>query len=203
MSFYTIIPGPTSSGGSDFPLASDVNQFAKAFSGVEDVGTLTLASPTPDPTTAPTCAASAGSSLGVGTYVYAFTRVVGHVRDSAAMVVTGETLPSPTTSVTTTSGNQSVQLTLPTSPGAPVIGRRVYRTTVGGSQLKERFGLTHTADGLFPVEIRPVPRDPKKKSPRAYQRIRHLHTSILPQPVAGPHLLLVSSRESRSAPSAQ
>jgi hypothetical protein len=76
-----------------------------------------------------------GSGLSIGTYQYAVT----------FLSQGGETTPSPLVSVTTTSGNQKVSLSLiPTGPSQPatlgvatntVIGRNIYRTLVGGSTL--------------------------------------------------------------------
>ncbi len=76
----------------------------------------------------------AGSSLGVGSYQYAVT----------FLTPGGETPPSPLLSISTTSGNQQVNLgnipVGPTSTATPgvavnsVIGRNLYRTQVGGSQ---------------------------------------------------------------------
>jgi hypothetical protein len=88
------------------------------------------------PASAPTLAASGGAGMGLGAYQYAVTFVTA----------SGETTPSPVASVTTSSGNQQVHLTnIPLgpapapvgSPGASVIvlGRRLYRSVVGGSAL--------------------------------------------------------------------
>ncbi len=77
----------------------------------------------------------AGTGTGIGSYAYAVT----------FLSQGGETTPSPLATVTTTSGNQQVQLAnIPIGPAAPstpgaatntVIGRNLYRTQVGGSQL--------------------------------------------------------------------
>ncbi|HET9919371.1 MAG TPA: hypothetical protein VFQ30_05990 [Ktedonobacteraceae bacterium] len=79
--------------------------------------------------------AQAGTSLGTGSYAYAVT----------FLSQGGETTPSALVTVTTTSNNQQVRLTaIPIGPSAPstpgaatntVIGRNLYRTQVGGSQL--------------------------------------------------------------------
>jgi hypothetical protein len=79
--------------------------------------------------------ASAGSGLGIGSYQYAVT----------FLSQGGETTPSPVASVSTSSGNTLVNLSaipigpLTTStPGIAtntVIGRNLYRTLVGGTQL--------------------------------------------------------------------
>jgi hypothetical protein len=73
----------------------------------------------------------AGAGLGVGMYQYAVTFVTA----------SGETTPGPVAGVTTTSGNQQVNLTSiplgPTSgsPNVAVLARRLYRTSAGGSNL--------------------------------------------------------------------
>jgi hypothetical protein len=129
--FYRINVGDT-------PMPSDVNQLADALSGDADVGAITFAPAINDPSTAIGVAtATAGTSLGVGAYLYAVTFVTGILKDDATVVVSGETLPSPTKSVTTTSGNQATTLTsIPNSADTTVVAKRVYRTAVGGAQLK-------------------------------------------------------------------
>lgn len=87
------------------------------------------------PTSGPTLTRVAGTALNVGAYQYAVT----------FLSQGGETTPSPTTSVTTTSGNQAVNLSNiplgPTQTAQPqtatnqVIGRNIYRTLVGGTTL--------------------------------------------------------------------
>lgn len=82
-----------------------------------------------------TASAAAGAGLSAGAYQYAVT----------FLSQGGETTPSPAASVTTTSGNQQVNLAnIPTAPSQPslpgvatntVIGRNLYRTTAGGSTL--------------------------------------------------------------------
>lgn len=65
-----------------------------------------------------------GTNLGVGTYSY---RVVYYNAN-------GETSESGWSQVTTTAGNQSVQITgIPTSSDPTVIGRKIYRGSVGWS----------------------------------------------------------------------
>jgi len=81
----------------------------------------------------PTAATAAGTTLGVGVYQYAITYV-----DRV-----GETTPGTSRSITTTTNNTNVSLTsIPTGPSSTFSAnplttkRRIYRTTVGGSQLK-------------------------------------------------------------------
>lgn len=76
---------------------------------------------------APSVAAVTGAGLGIGAYQYAVTFVD---------ITGGESLPGTAANVTTTSGSQKVNLTaIPTGPTATA-KRNLYRTTVGGSQLK-------------------------------------------------------------------
>jgi hypothetical protein len=84
------------------------------------------------PGTSPALAVGAGAGLGVGAYQYAVTFVTA----------SGETTPGPVAGVTTTSGNQQVNLTsIPLgpapapSPTVSVLARKLYRTNVGGSAL--------------------------------------------------------------------
>jgi hypothetical protein len=74
--------------------------------------------------TAPTATAVAGSGLGIGAYAYTVTYV------SAS----GETSYGTPTTVTTTGGNQQVNLTnIPVSSSSLVTARKIYRTAVGGT----------------------------------------------------------------------
>lgn len=90
---------------------------------------LTISTPTP---AAPTGTPVSGAGLGIGVYKYAVTFVDAY----------GETTPGTQATVTTTSGNQKVNLTaIPTGPAStstvPLTTKRnLYRTAVGGSQLK-------------------------------------------------------------------
>lgn len=87
------------------------------------------------PAIGPIATVQSGTGLGVGTYGYAVTWLSQG----------GETTPSPISSVTTSSGQQKVQLTsIPIGPGTPqipaiaqntVIGRNIYRTQASGSSL--------------------------------------------------------------------
>jgi hypothetical protein len=80
------------------------------------------------PASAPSLTLAAGTNLGVGTYQYVVTFQSGLPPFS-----TGESLPSPVASITTTSGNQQVNLTnIPIGP-AGTRKRTLYRTTAGGS----------------------------------------------------------------------
>lgn len=90
---------------------------------------ISAAPPTP---AAPSGSAVVGSGLGIGSYKYA----VGFGSKE------GQTIPGSQVTVTTTSGNQKVNLTaIPTGPVStstvPLTTQRIlYRTAVSGSQLK-------------------------------------------------------------------
>lgn len=85
------------------------------------------------PTSAPGAAKAAGSGLGTGVYQYLVT----------FLTQGGETTAGPSVSVTTTGGNDQVNLTnIPIGPTQPlqpniatnnIIGRNIYRTKVGAS----------------------------------------------------------------------
>jgi hypothetical protein len=85
--------------------------------------------PTP---AAPAGALAVSTNLGIGQYKYAVTFI-----DEV-----GETVPGTQLTITTTSGNQAVNLTaIPTGPAStstiPLTKKRnIYRTVVAGSQLK-------------------------------------------------------------------
>jgi len=87
-----------------------------------------------DPT-APSAIAQPGSGLEIGNYWYSVTYYTA----------TGEThstyIPS---AVTTTSGNQQVQITLPISSDPRVIGRKIYRTKVGAFNYLDYYLATIT-----------------------------------------------------------
>lgn len=121
----------------DTPKASDVDQILGALRGAIDIGSITFASVSTAPVTGGTATAAAGSGLGIGAYLYAVTYVTGVLKSDATLSVHGETLPNASFAVTTTSGNQQVGITaMPVSAEGTVIGKRLYRTVVGGAQLK-------------------------------------------------------------------
>ncbi|MDK7480998.1 tail fiber domain-containing protein [Bacillus cereus] len=115
------------------PLASDINQVYDTFSGLADAGKLSMAASVATPA-APTATVAAGTGLGVGDYYYSVSFITGYLKSDGTYAITGETLTkSIGAKVTTTTGNQKVNLKLPIGPAnAPhVIGRRVYRSKVG------------------------------------------------------------------------
>lgn len=85
---------------------------------------LTLKSGLSSPSAVGTAITSSGGSLGVGVYKYVFSYI---------MADNGESLPSASTSVTTTTGNQTVTYANILPGPAGTVKRNVYRTTVNGS----------------------------------------------------------------------
>jgi hypothetical protein len=119
-----------------------VNQYAKVLTGQLDAGQLSLLAPLAAPGATFTGAASAGAGLGIGTYRYKATFVTGIPKPDGTIMVVGETLPSSSVVVTTSSGNQQVSLTnLPVGPTG-TIARRVYRTAVGGADGTQKLVFT-------------------------------------------------------------
>jgi hypothetical protein len=132
MALYDIVSGTTA-------VASDVEQLVNIFNGKHDIGNISLAPQISSPSSSSfSLASQSGSSLGVGAYNYEFTYVTGQYKsDGVTLVQTGETPVSSNLSITTTSGNTTVKVTLPTS-GLPTsaIAINIYRTSVGGSDYK-------------------------------------------------------------------
>lgn len=140
MSLYPITSG-------SIPQASDVQQLNNIFNGTHDIGQVNLAPAVTTPTTSGfSFATQSGGSLGVGTYQYVFTYVTGQYKtDGVTLQITGETLASSSLSVTTTSANKSVKVTLPNPGPVSIVATRIYRTAVGGST----YGLIATVkDGV-------------------------------------------------------
>lgn len=132
MALYDIVSGNTAA-------ASDVEQLVNIFNGKHDIGQITFAPQISAPTSSSfSLASQSGSSLGVGAYNYEFTYVTGQYKsDGTTLVQTGETNVSSNLSITTTSGNTNVLITLPTSGFATsCIAINIYRTSVGGSDYK-------------------------------------------------------------------
>lgn len=77
------------------------------------------------PTVAPGGALATGTTLGIGAYQYVYTWVAGD----------GETLGSPVFNITTTTGNQKVNLTGIAVGPTGTTARKVYRTKVGATSL--------------------------------------------------------------------
>jgi parallel beta-helix repeat protein len=127
--------------GGSFPGAPGTTYYYK-ITAVNTAGGETLASPessfsssnfTPlDPPTAPSAAATTGSDLNIGTYRYKVTFVT----------VNGETTGGTTATVTTTSGNQDVNLNSIQIGPSGTIARKIYRTAVNGTDPNEQLVTT-------------------------------------------------------------
>lgn len=109
--------------------ASWFNDFLNLLTGsmtdqpVTVVNSLSLKEITYTTPTAASLALAAGSALGIGSYTYAVSFAMGN----------GVTVPGTTATITTTSGNQQVNLTsIPTGP-AGTTGRIIWRSKVGTS----------------------------------------------------------------------
>lgn len=101
--------------------------------------------PVNDPT-APSGVASSGSGLEIGTYYYRVTYTTA----------IGETGAPVYGTVVTTSGNQQVTLTIPTSTDPRVTGRKIYRTKVGTSNYTQYY-LATVADNTTTEYIDSTP----------------------------------------------
>lgn len=75
-----------------------------------------------NPASAATAALAASTAMGIGLYIYAYTYAN----------TDGESALSPTVSITTTSGNQKVNLSSVTVGPTGTTKRNIYRTPVGG-----------------------------------------------------------------------
>jgi hypothetical protein len=124
--FYKVTSG-------SIPQSTDVNQYADAFAGNNDIsGGLTLASVVNAPSTAPTATLASGTGLGNGAYMYKITYCTGYVQSNGTVMVGGETTASNnSTSVTASSPNNKINLTISTASSTPTcVARRIYRTKV-------------------------------------------------------------------------
>ncbi len=79
-----------------------------------------------DPSVTPGGTLAASTNLGIGIYKYVYTWVSAD----------GESLQSPTFTITTTTGNQSVNLTGIAVGVTGTTARKIYRTVVGGAVFK-------------------------------------------------------------------
>lgn len=150
------------SAGSNIITASWFNDFLNLLTGsmqdqeVTIKNVLTMIGIQAAPTSAMTAALVAGTNLGIGAYKYVYTWVSA---DS------GETIAGPTTSITTTTGNQKVNLSNVTVGPTGTVARNIYRTAVGGSVFKLLTTLNDnttttfsdtTADGSLSATLAPV-----------------------------------------------
>ncbi|MFJ5695986.1 hypothetical protein ACIP9X_19335 [Arthrobacter sp. NPDC093125] len=104
------------------PVADLFAPVVRAFGNIAVVGQVSPAAPAPG---APAVAVAAGAGLQVGTYRYAVTLVTSG----------GETETGTEATVTTTAGNQAVNVTaIPTGAAATnTVARRLYRTAANGA----------------------------------------------------------------------
>ena len=84
------------------------------------------------PPVAPTGSLAPGTNLGIGQYYYFVTYVTA----------TGETSAGSYFAITTTSGNQAVNLNIPVSSDSRVTARKIYRTKVGATSDNEYYLAT-------------------------------------------------------------
>lgn len=117
------------SAGSNIISASWFNDFLNLLTGqmqdqeVTIQNVLVLKSIGGLPATGPTLALAAGTNLGVGLYTYGYSFANAD----------GESKLSPTTNITTTSGNQAVNLSNVLVGPTGTTRRRIYRSPVGGA----------------------------------------------------------------------
>lgn len=89
---------------------------------------------------APAGALAASTNLGIGVYKWAVTFVDAQ----------GESTPGAQLTLTTTSGNQAASLTaIPLGPAPLTTSRKIYRTAVGGAQLKLLTTLSDNTTTTF------------------------------------------------------
>jgi hypothetical protein len=121
------------------PMASDLNQIVDVFKGLHDLGTISFAPTLADPDlTGFSAALQAGTNLGIGVYNYRFQYVTGYYKSDGTLSITGQTvLTASALSITTTSGNQAVKLTLPDiTPIPSAVAIRIFRGAVGGTDYR-------------------------------------------------------------------
>ena len=129
--------------------ASEILQncrFRRVQSGANDgLNFLQTAQDVPlSPPGAPTLALAAGTELGIGLYQYAVTFVTAN----------GETTPGTQAEITTTPGNQRVQLSNIHIGPSGTTARRIYRSAVGGGQKKL---VTTIADNITTSYLDQIP----------------------------------------------
>jgi hypothetical protein len=128
--FKPIIPGT-------LPLATDVDQLRQAFSGIADVGPLTLCSVQATPIV-PSVAASGVGNLN-GTYYYKVVLVTGFQQADGSFYVNG--FASSTDSALLTVANGEGSLTNIPIGSAGTIGRAIYRTITAGAKGSEQYAF--------------------------------------------------------------
>lgn len=122
MSFKTIVSG-------ELPLASDVNQYLNAFSGLADVGNLSLCPKQIVPTHTLGIGVLSGGVL-TGTFSWLIVAITGYNQSDGTHVVSGfANIDSNSTTLTSQKGSLYA---IPVGT-AGCIGRAIYRTTAADS----------------------------------------------------------------------
>lgn len=133
------------SSGSNIITASWFNDFLNLLTGVmqdQEVtikNILSLVGIQAAPTGAMTAALASGTNLGIGLYCYQYTWVSADG---------GETIGSPNTNITTTTGNQKVNLSAITVGPTGTVARNIYRTKVGCAGGAKLFFVAQIADNV-------------------------------------------------------
>ncbi len=86
--------------------------------------------PNPGPTVAPGGSLTASTAMSIGAYKYVYT-FFSNSANLGLDLLGGESSVSPTFSITTTTGNQAVNLTGIATGPAGTVGRNIYRVKVG------------------------------------------------------------------------
>lgn len=118
------------------PLASDVAQFAQAFIGAADVGSLSFCAAQSTPA-APTGTASATSGNLNGAYYWKTVLITGFLQSDGSFFVSGFA-PSAASAQATVSSKQA-NITSIATGAAGTIGRAIYRTAAGGAAGTEKY----------------------------------------------------------------
>jgi hypothetical protein len=127
-SFYKVVDN------TDTILAEDINQFADAFNGLNDVGAMTLFAPIDTPS-APTATANATAGVLNGTYTYKVAFLTGYwqgATGSGTIHISGNTSGG-TASSSVSPVSKKVSLSAIPTGGDGVVARMIYRTKAGGS----------------------------------------------------------------------
>ena len=133
------------SAGSNIITASWFNDFLNLLTGVmqdQEVtikNVLTMIGIQAAPTGAMTAALASGTNLGIGLYCYQYTWVSADG---------GETIGSPNNNITTTTGNQKVNLSNVTVGPTGTVARNIYRTKVGCAAGAKLFFVAQIADNV-------------------------------------------------------
>lgn len=134
---YTVAKG-------GLPQSSDVNQLVQGLTGAIDIGVVSIAAPSANPTTAPTSSANGPGNL-TGTYGWAFVDLTGDYDSAGNFHETGSTLLSPVSTALALSANAAL-VSLPSSTNSLAKRRGIYRNLSTGSATTGPFYLVTTVD---------------------------------------------------------